>query len=60
MTKSQIGMSKAHELLLEKYKLLVPQIIHWDKHFWAKSKFFMTIETAFLGGILALLHHKYI
>lgn len=37
-------------MLLEKYKLLVPQIIHWDTHFWNKSKFFLGVQTAFLAA----------
>jgi hypothetical protein len=43
------GLTPAQEMLLEKYKLLVTQIIHWDTHFWNKSKFFLAIQTAFLG-----------
>lgn len=39
-------------LLLEEYKGLIPQIVHWDSHFWNKSKFFLTIESAFLVGSL--------
>lgn len=46
---SKSGLTPAQEMLLEKYKLLVTQIIHWDTHFWSKSKFFLGIQTASLG-----------
>jgi hypothetical protein len=48
-------LTGTQQILLEKYKLLVTQIIHWDTHFWNKSKFFLTIETALLGTIGAIL-----
>lgn len=44
------------DLLLEEYKGLIPQIIHWDSHFWNKSKFFLTFESAFLAGALVALN----
>jgi len=45
-------------LLLEEYKGLIPQIIHWDSHFWNKSKFFLIFESAFLGGTLIALRES--
>lgn len=51
----QNPLNKAETILLEKYKLLVTQIIHWDTHYWNKSKFFLAIETAFLSGAIAAL-----
>lgn len=43
------GLTPAQQMLLEKYKLLATQIIHWDTLFWSKSKFFLGIQTAFLA-----------
>lgn len=39
----------SEEILLEQYKLIIQQVLHWDVHFWEKSKFFLAIETAFMG-----------
>ena len=36
------------EKLLREYESLVLQIIHWDSHFWTKSRFFLAIESAFI------------
>lgn len=52
---SKNPLNKAETILLEKYKLLVTQIIHWDSHYWNKSKFFLAIETAFLSAAIAAL-----
>ena len=46
------------DLLLEEYKGLIPQIVHWDSHFWNKSKFFLTFESAFLAGTLVTLREN--
>src|SRR5437016_10055636 len=56
MADSETGSSEKtkseQDLLLEEYKGLIPQIVHWDSHFWNKSKFFLTFESAFLAGAI--------
>ena len=59
MTDGEKGKSR-EDLLLEEYKGLIPQIIHWDSHFWNKSKFFLTFESAFLAGTLIALRDNVI
>jgi hypothetical protein len=48
----QKNISSTQEMLLREYQSLIPQITHWDSHFWTKSQFFMVIESAFLAIIL--------
>jgi hypothetical protein len=48
----------SYDLLLEEYKGIIPQIIHWDSHFWNKSKFFLTFESAFLAGTILTLREN--
>jgi hypothetical protein len=54
LTKEENKLTVSQQILLEKYKLLVTQIIHWDTLFWSKSKFFLAIETAFLATVGAV------
>ncbi|MCG6162392.1 RipA family octameric membrane protein, partial [Leptospira bandrabouensis] len=44
-------MKHKYEVLLEEYKIISNQIIHWDKQYWIKSNFFLAIESLFLSGI---------
>lgn len=40
----------ADDLLVEQYKAVSDQIIHWDTFFWSKSRFFLAVEgVAFLS-----------
>ena len=57
MAEPEKGISR-EDLLLEEYKGLISQIIHWDSHFWNKSKFFLTFESAFLAGTLIALREN--
>lgn len=42
------------ELLKQEYDNIFTQIEHWDNQFWTKSRFFLLIESAFLGGGLQI------
>jgi hypothetical protein len=37
------------ELLKQEYDNVFAQIEHWDNQFWTKSRFFLLLESAFLG-----------
>lgn len=43
------------ELLKQEYDNIFAQIEHWDNQFWTKSRFFLLIESAFLGGGLQVI-----
>lgn len=48
-------MKKKHEVLIEEYKIISNQIIHWDKQYWIKNNFFLAIESLFLTGFSVIL-----
>ncbi len=37
--------------LIEEYKAISDQIIHWDEFFWSKSQFFLAIESGALFAV---------
>jgi len=52
---SDSSLSEAErELLKQEYDNIFTQIEHWDNQFWTKSRFFLLIESAFLGGGLQI------